>query len=125
MKFKPTTSELGILTILWNNGPLKVRAVNDIINRSKEVGYTSTLKTMQVMFEKNLLSREKDGKSHIYNSAVNRDESQTALLGKMVKHVFGGSTKNLVMRALGNSETTKEELDEIRAYLDTIERGVK
>ena len=90
MKFKPTSAEMDILTILWKLGPLKVRAVNESINETKDVGYTTTLKTMQIMFEKNLLSREKDGKSHIYTASADQSEAQKVLVGKMVNSLFGG-----------------------------------
>ena len=74
--FKPTDSELEILQILWEFGPSTVRFINGKLNAKKEVGYTTTLKIMQIMTEKQLLVREKSGKSHVCSSAVKEKESQ-------------------------------------------------
>ncbi len=118
---KPTEGELEILQIIWEMGPSTVKSVNQIIRKSKEAGYTTTLKLMQIMFDKGLLSRIRDGKTHIYASAVSQEKTQRQLLDKFVDAAFQGSAMNLVMQLLGNRESSKKELDQIRVYLDKIE----
>ena len=120
MKNKPTESELEVLALLWQHGPLTVRQVHDEITRDRQVGYTTTLKIMQIMLEKGLLSRQKAGKTHIYRNAVDQEKTQNGLVAKMVSTVFQGSTKDLVMQALGNARPSKEELTEIRNFLDQL-----
>jgi predicted transcriptional regulator len=122
---KPTEAELEILQILWQSGPATVRFVNDKLNFKKEVGYTTTLKIMQLMVEKKLLTRDKGNKSHIYSVAFKKDETQKVLLDKFLESAFGGSASKLVMQALGNRKTSKKEIEEIRKFLDTIEGGRK
>lgn len=119
---KPTDGELAILRILWQNGPSTVRTVNDALNLEREVGYTTTLKLMQIMYEKGLLDREKSGKTHIYQALIEEEEAQMQLLDKLMDSAFHGSAKNLIMRALGNRRSSQEELDEIRQYLDEISK---
>ena len=118
---KPTVAELEILHILWESGPSTVRFINDKINRKKEVGYTTTLKIMQIMVDKKLLTRNEEGKSHIYAAAHKEDETQKVLLDKFLDTAFGGSASKLVMQALGNRKTSKREIEEIRNFLDRIE----
>ena len=118
----PTTAELEILQILWQLGPAKVQQVNDVQNESRAVGYTSTLKTMQIMEQKGLLGRNKDGKSHIYFPLIEQQKTQTSLLDKLVQGVFGGSRSQLVMQLLGNQQTSKEELKEIKDFLRKLEQ---
>ncbi|MFK7808138.1 MAG: BlaI/MecI/CopY family transcriptional regulator [Saprospiraceae bacterium] len=121
---KPTESELEILHVLWANGPSSVRFVNDKINESKkgEVGYTTTLKIMQIMFaDKKLLLRNTDSRTHIYEANVTEKETQNALLQKFVDRTFKGSAMQLVMQALGNHQTTSEELEQIKALIESIE----
>ena len=65
MMLKPTESELEIMQLLWEKGPLTVRKVNDLLNEQRRVGYTTTLKIMQIMAEKGLLSVEVDPKPGI------------------------------------------------------------
>ena len=123
--FKPTDAELEILQILWEFGPATVRFINDKLNEKKEVGYTTTLKIMQIMTDKQLLVREKSGKSHIYSSTVKEKDSQRLLLNRFLENAFSGSASKLVMQALGNHRTSKEELNQIRELLDKIEKGNK
>lgn len=118
---RPTESELSILQVLWAKGPSTVRQVNEVLNRIKEVGYTTTLKLMQIMHEKGLLSRTKSGKTHTYVSLVNQSDTQQALLDRFVDRTFGGSMTQLVLQALGGHSASTEEIDQIRAYLDQLE----
>lgn len=122
---KPTEAELEILQILWNSGPATVRFVNNKLNLKKEVGYTTTLKIMQIMVEKELLIRDEKNKSHIYSATYKKDETQKVLLDKFLETAFGGSASKLVMQALGNRKTSKKEIEEIKKFLDKIERGKK
>jgi BlaI family penicillinase repressor len=117
---QPTEKELDILQVLWVNGPQTVREVNDQLQSEKEIGYTTTLKLMQIMHEKGLVSRELQGKTHIYKAIISEVATQQKMLDKVVDKVFKGSAMNLVMQALGNSKSTDKELDEIRAYIDQL-----
>lgn len=118
---KPTEAELEILQILWKHGSCSVRFVNDELNKSRETGYTTTLKIMQIMFSKELLTRQEEGRYHVYQAAISQENTQKQLLEKFVDSTFGGSTMNLVMQALGNHKASKEELEEIKKLLDGME----
>lgn len=121
-KYKPTESELEILSHLWENGPSTVKEINDALNKSKEVGYTTTLKLMQIMYDKNILKRVKSGRSHIYEAILEKHETQGLLLDKFLKTAFSGSASNLVMQIVGRDTTTQKEIDEIKKYLETLEQ---
>lgn len=122
---KPTVAELEILQILWEKGEVTVKEVNEEINKKKETGYTTTLKTMQIMFNKGLVERKKDGRSHIYSAAIKKEKTQQVLLDKILETAFGGSASKLVMQALGNKKTTKQELQEIKELINKLERDSK
>lgn len=121
MYLKPTDSELEILNYLWENGPSTVRQVHEALAVTKDVGYTTTLKLMQIMHDKGLLYRTEQGRSHIYVALLGKEETQQNLLDRLVNSAFQGSAAQLVMQALGNHSTTKEELDEIRQLLNNLE----
>jgi len=121
MKNKPTDSELQILQILWREGQATVREVNDELNKLKRVGYTTTLKIMQIMNEKSLLKRKKEGRTHVYIPMVKEEETQKFLLDKFLLSAFGGSAGKLVMQALGNHKSSHDELNEIKNLIDKIE----
>ena len=120
---KPTESELNILQLLWENGPSSVRSINDELSKNKDVGYTTTLKILQIMTEKGLATRIKDGRNHIYSAAVEQNAAQQQLLDKLLNGVFGGSAKKLIMQALGAHNASKKELEEIRKYIEKLEGG--
>lgn len=119
---KPTESELEILQVLWDKGEATVREVHEELAKSKDVGYTTALKLLQIMFEKGLVTRDDSAKSHIYRPAVTREKTQKQLVGKMIDTLFAGSPGQLVMQALGNHNASKEELDEIQRLLDSLKK---
>ncbi|MEO8583198.1 MAG: BlaI/MecI/CopY family transcriptional regulator [Flavitalea sp.] len=114
---KPTASELEILQVLWAKGHASVRDVHEELSKTKDAGYTTTLKLMQIMNEKGLVKRDDSFKTHIYQSAVSREKTQKHLLGKMINTLFGGNATELVIQALGNHKATPQELDEIQKLL--------
>lgn len=122
---KPTESELEILHVLWQHGPSTVRFVNEQLGRrrdGREVGYTTTLKIMQLMHDKGLLARDDANRTHVYRAAVRERETQGLLLERFVDSAFGGSALKLVLQALGNRRTSREELAQIRTLLTEIEQ---
>lgn len=124
MQAEPTKSELEILQVLWQFGPSTVRFVNDTLNEQKRaVQYTSTLKLMQIMAEKEMLTTDKSSMKHIYSASIEEKKTKGFLLEKFVDNLYNGSSSNLMMQLLGNKKTTKQELDEIRAMLDKIENN--
>lgn len=125
MKLHPTNSELEVLTVLWELGNATAREVHNQLTKTKSTGYTTTLKIIQNMYDKDLVSREPKGQTHIYNAAVKQQDIQQQMLGGFVNKVFSGSAQNLILQALGNQQPNQEELDEIRAMLDKIENKGK
>jgi predicted transcriptional regulator len=116
MRPLPTDAELDILAVLWRLGPSTVREVHEALG--KDSGYTTALKQMQVMTEKGLLVRSERYRSHVYEAAAPREQTQEQIAGDMLKRAFGGSAKNLVLGALRAQPASDEELAEIRRLLN-------
>jgi BlaI family penicillinase repressor len=123
--FKPTESELEILSILWDKQTATVREVHEIVQQSKNIGYTTTLKLMQIMHEKGMVSRDESSKTHLYTPCFNKEKAQEQYLGKMIKTLFSGSASELVLQALGNNQTSKDELIAIKHLIETLEKNAK
>ena len=117
---KPTESEIEILSILWDRKMATVREVHEELLKTKEAGYTTTLKLMQIMFEKGLVTRDDSSKTHIYKPFVNKEKTQKQFLNKMIDSLFSGSSTELVLRALGNKNTSDEELDKIQGLIKEL-----
>lgn len=125
LNVKATDAELEILQILWQIGPATVKTVNETLGDKKDVGYTTTLKLLQIMYDKGLVARNEKERSHVYSALVKENDMQKAMVNKLLESAFSGSAAKLVMQALGNSQPSKEELDKIRELLDKIERNQK
>jgi len=121
---KPTESELEILQILWTKGLATVREVHEELAAIKDVGYTTTLKLMQIMNEKGIVKRDDSMRTHVYQAAVNKEKTQKHLVGRMIDSLFGGSPTQLIIQALGDEshKASEEELQKIQILLDSLKK---
>src|SRR5687768_4127620 len=117
---KPTESELEILQILWQKGLATVREVHEELSLTKDAGYTTTLKLMQIMNEKGIVKRDDSMRTHVYQAAVNKEKTQKHLLSKMIDNLFGGSPTQLVIQALGDEKASPEEIEKIQTLLNNL-----
>ena len=115
----PTDSEIAILAVLWRQGASTVREVHEALG--KDSGYTSTLKLMQLMFEKGLVVRNERYRSHLYEARAPKEQTQRQIAGDLMKRAFDGSAKSLVLGALAAQPASRKDLDEIRSLLDELE----
>lgn len=117
---EPTKGELEILQVLWENGPSTVRIVNDKLNKTRAVKYTSTLKQMQIMADKQLLRRDKSKMTHVYH-VVKEKETKSFLVEKFVDRIYNGSPGKLILQLIGSKKTSKEDLKKIKGLLEELE----
>ena len=118
---KVTDAELEVLNILWHRGPCTVRDVHNVLTELREIRYTTTLKTLQVMRRKGLVRRDQSQRAHIYEAAVDREETQKELVGDLVDRAFNGSAVGLMAGALSAKKASPKELAAIRRLLDQAE----
>jgi len=118
----PTAGELDILAVLWRLGPATVREVHEAVN--KEIGYTTTLKQMQVMLDKKLVIRSERFRSHVYEAGIPKGQTQSRIVGDLLVRAFEGSAARLVMGALSAKPASKGELNEMRRMIDEFEKGM-
>lgn len=120
---RPTDAELAILRVLWDRGPSTVRQVHDVIAGGRPLAYTTTLKLLQIMMDKALVTRVGHDRRHVYAPKLGRDEAQRLLVGDLLDRAFGGSAATLVMQALATGRASDEELQRIRELLEQHEPG--
>ncbi|MFN5134895.1 MAG: BlaI/MecI/CopY family transcriptional regulator, partial [Chitinophagaceae bacterium] len=121
-QLKPTESELEILRVLWEHGEATVRKVHEELSKTKDAGYTTTLKLMQIMHEKGIVKRDESNKTHKYIPLLSRENIQKQFVDKMIETLFQGSSTQLVLQALGNHKASPEELDEIQELLNNLKK---
>ncbi|HKW97467.1 MAG TPA: BlaI/MecI/CopY family transcriptional regulator [Bryobacteraceae bacterium] len=120
---RPTEAELEILRVLWQHGPSTVRDVFETLSKTKPIGYTTVLKLMQIMAEKDLVRRDEEQRAHVYRARVPQQETQRQMVRDLLHRAFDDSAAQLVMQALASKKTSPEELAQIRQLLDEFERG--
>lgn len=123
---KPTSSsaaELAILRILWERGPCTVREVHERVYAGTEVGYTSSLKLMQNLFGKGLVSRTETGRQHIYSAVASERPTLNLLVAGWIDNTFGGSSMALAMQALDARPAEPEELEALKAMIRRLEEA--
>jgi len=119
---RPTNAELAILRVLWERGPSTVREVHEALARREPVGYTTTLKLLQIMVEKKLAARTEEGRLHRYRAVATEADTQRRLVTDLVERAFGGSTAGLVMQALSSKAASAEELEQMRDLIDRAQK---
>ncbi len=122
-KEHPSDGELEILHVLWESEPVTVKHIHEVLSQSKNIGYTTILKQIQRMFEKGMVSRSKEGKSHLYTSTIRKTEIQESLFKNLLKNAFKGSAMELAMHAIGKAKASPEEIKLLRQLLDKKEGG--
>lgn len=119
---KPTEAELELLAALWEKGSATVRELCDMLSRERPRGYTSVLKTLQIMTDKGLVERTELGKAHVYRAAATQGETQSQLLRDLTTRLFAGSAAQLAMHALSMEAVDADELREIERLIDEKRR---
>jgi len=122
---RPTKVELSILRVLWEKGPGSVREIQARLSVTKETGYTTALKMLQIMTEKGLVERDESVRPQIYRAKFSQEKTQKQLLQDLVQRAFGGSVKALVMQAISTKRSSPEDLEAIEKLLDRFEGGGK
>ena len=120
---KPTDAELAILRILWTRGPSTVRDVATEMGR--EDAYTTVLKLLQIMTDKQLVRRNESARTHVYEAAHSEEQMQQHLVTDLLDRAFDGSAATLVMRALSSKKTSAKDLAEIRKLLKSKQGGAE
>ena len=115
---RPTDTELAILRVLWARGPSTVRQVHESLAAGRDTGYTTTLKIMQIMAEKGLVTRDQSARTHVYSTRLTQDQTQRQLVSDLMDRAFGGSAAALVMQALSAHPASPEELRAIRSLIN-------
>ncbi len=122
---RPTDAELEILGVLWERGPSTVREVFRDLSASREMGYTTVLKLMQIMTDKGSVQRDTSVRPQVYQAVQTQRQTQKRLLGDLLDRAFSGSPGDLVLQALSTKKATPQERKKIRELLDRLEEDSK
>jgi predicted transcriptional regulator len=110
----PTEGELAILRVLWAlDSPATVREVHDALLRTKDTAYTTVLKMLTIMTDKQLVRRDESERSHRFVPLYTEPAVQSSMLRSFLHNTFSGSAVKLVQSALADDQASAEELEAI------------
>ena len=122
---RPTKLELSILNVLWQNGPATVREIHAIVNQTKPTAINTILRMMQIMTEKNLVTRDDTVRPQIYRARYSQQQTQTHLVKDLIQRAFDGSVKEMVMRALSTRRPSPKTIKAMEKLLEEFEGDSK
>jgi BlaI family transcriptional regulator, penicillinase repressor len=122
---RPTKLELSILNVLWQNGPATVREIHAIVNDAKPTAINTILRMMQIMTEKNLVTRDDTVRPQIYRARYSQQQTQTHLVKDLIQRAFDGSVKEMVMRALSTRRPSPKTIKAMEKLLEEFEGDSK
>ena len=118
----PTESELAILNVLWKRGPSTVREVHNIINKTRNVGYTTVLKILQIMTQKKLVIRDESNHAHVYMPNYSKRKTQKRLVNDLLNKAFGGSHLHLASTLFDSEKLKKSEFEKLRNEILALQK---
>jgi len=111
--------EREILSICWTRRELSVRDACELL--SSPVAYTTVMTTMDRLFKKGLLSRQKVGRAFLYSPTATRDELEGAVAAELVHSLLDRDGEPLPILSSLVDAVSERDL----ALLDDLERLVR
>ena len=120
---RPTDAELGILRVLWNRGPSRVREIQEALVDDGAVSGSSVLKLLHIMTGKGLVHRDASSRAHVFSSRLDEQQTQAQLTDHLVDRAFDGSAARLALRALASRPSSPQDLAEIEELIERFKQG--
>jgi len=115
-----TKSEARILQLLAERGASSVKSLHEWIQPTHDVAYTTVLKTIQIMFEKGLLTRVTEGRGHIYTISEQAEQSKRSWIAQIIQDVFRGSPSSLLLHAVDPKTINESDLAELELTIQKL-----
>jgi predicted transcriptional regulator len=116
-----TDLELEIMHVVWELERGTVRQVHEVLGARRQIAYTTVMTMMNILEEKEYLTRSKQGRAFVYEPVRPKEEVLSSMVDDFVSRVFEGSAKPLVLGLLRERKLSKRELDEIGRLIEEAE----
>jgi len=121
----PTDGELEILRVLWANGSTALSTLCETLREEREVATTTIATMLKVMREKGLVRRLGSGRGAQWIATITQERTAKKMVGKLVDHVFEGSTDRLAVHLIEGGQLSTQQLAELRDLIDQQSRTKK
>ena len=113
-----TEAELRIMNVLWQRGSGTVQQVLDALPPKPALAYNSVLTTVRILEKKGYVRHVKDGRAHVYEPAIAREEASRSEIKHLVSRFFRNSHEQLVLNILEERGLDQAELDRLKQMLE-------
>ena len=117
-----TEAELRIMDVLWLKGAANVQQILDWLPDKPALAYNSVLTTVRILEKKGYVKHAKDGRAHIYEPLIGRQEATRTEIRHLVGRFFRDSHEALVLNILEDNEIEAAELKHLREMLEKEEQ---
>jgi predicted transcriptional regulator len=117
-----TEAELRIMDVLWLKGAASVQQILDWLPDKPALAYNSVLTTVRILEKKGYVKHAKDGRAHIYEPLIGRQEATRTEIRHLVGRFFRDSHEALVLNILEDNELEAAELKRLRGMLEKEEK---
>lgn len=84
---------------LWSGGPQDVKACHGAVGRRRRITLNTVQSTMERLYRKGLLRREKVSHAYVYEAALTREAFGAQLASEVVASVVGSAAPASVLAA--------------------------
>ncbi len=113
-----TDAELGVLKVLWEEGPLPARAITQRLYASCTESEVGTVHSLLARLErKGLVHRDRSLHVHLFSAMASRAEVAGEALQTLAVRMTDGSMAPFIIHLVESKRLTRDELTEIRRLL--------
>lgn len=110
--------EAAIMDVVWSRefDTFAVSDVLTVLEKKREIAYTTVMTTVARLFDKGVLSRKREGKKYVYSPKYSREEFLESTAREVLNCAATGHGA-LAMLADKVSEASRSELDELEELI--------
>ena len=114
-------AELAVMQAIWQKQEPSTRPELDaILQPQRGWGPTTVLNLLARLEERGFVEKQRHGRGYLYKALVLREEYLEQESRSVLTRMFGGSVKQFVASLNGGQALSKEDVEELSAYLDTL-----
>lgn len=114
-------NEWYIMQVLWEKSSASLRELCDALSESKGWTKHAISSFLKRMLEKGAISVDESGKVKNYIAVWNMDETILEETQSIMERVYKGNLLLMVSNAVKEQKMTKEEIEELKNMLDSME----
>ncbi len=114
-------SELELMMIIWKAGrPMTRTEIEKHLPEERQLSKTTVLSFLSRLEEKGYLRVEKEGRNNCYIPMVKEKDYLEQESSSILKKLYGNSVKRFVAALYDGKELSKNQILELKDYLDSL-----